>query len=143
MQTRHMLEVGVAPSVVGRLSRPELGAMEELIEKMGRSKNSAEFKEFDYEFHVVIFEHAGNRIIRDLGELVTRLFISSSVGHAPMTPLRRRDLTHKHRQIFEALVDRDAQALVHAINRHYAGKDLKELMVQFEKFELPRGEAES
>ena len=112
--------------------------MAELVDQMSSAKSSAAFKQLDYQFHLMLFEHMGNRLLRDLGELITRLFMNLSLPRLTMTPLRRRNLAHKHSQIYEALVDRDSQAMIHAINHHYGGKGLKELLGQFEKFAQAR-----
>lgn len=135
---RATLEVGAAPLIVGRVNHATLGEMAELVGQMRSVKSSAAFKQLDYQFHLMLFEHMGNRLLRDLGELITRLFMNSSLPRLPMTPLRRRDLAHNHSQIYEALVNRDSQAMIHAINRHYGGKDLKELLGQFEQFAQAR-----
>lgn len=137
---RATLEVGAAPLVVGRISHTDLGKMAELVDQMSSAKSIAAFKQIDYQFHLLLFEHMGNRLIRDLGELVTRLFMDSGLPRLTMTPLRRRDLAHKHGQIYEALVNRDSQAMIHVINHHYGGKDLKELLGQFEQFAQARSD---
>jgi len=105
---RVVLEREMAKAAAGRLTEDELAALAENLEQMDESYDDYEqFRSFDLAFHAVVMKASGNEVGLTIVRAIHR--------HGGITPLlaagSSRDVlaqtAREHREIYDALADRD------------------------------------
>lgn len=101
----------------GNLTRPTLSVAEGLYEQMEHATTSAEWRQYDEEFHTLLYESAQSprlvTMVTNLRQQVTRLFF---VKQQPVA--YRERFQRKHRQILDACIDGDKAAALRALEEH-------------------------
>lgn len=115
---RLLLESAAAAEAATRLTKDEIGRLEQLQERMerrSRSGDEARVLELNQEFHFAIYRAAGNELAVDMIETLwlmngpyLRLFADTR------TPLNRPDFSH-HTHLLAALAQRDGAAAAAAL----------------------------
>ncbi len=88
-------------------------------ENLARSKSVEPIKllEIDYQFHLLIAESSGNKwLVSFLEQLFDKMFLLRlrTTNHDPKV----LEIRQEHRQIYEAIAQRDAQAAKDVICKH-------------------------
>ncbi len=119
-QIRQFIEVGAVRSVAQSASAIKLaqihGALNACYEAIGELER---FKEADQAFHRSIVSVVENPIILTLHDMFVRTMLQQ---RAPMEDQRRHDMMvyEEHRQIYEAIVNGDAEQAVAIMDAHLA-----------------------
>ena len=104
-----------------------------IVTEMSEAADHTAFREIDYRFHAKIYEYAGNSLLRDFGEVILRLFRESTQPLRGWSPERLTGFVEIHEGIVTALSHRSADDLVRAINVHYGGQDLQQILRHLEE----------
>lgn len=137
---RAIIDVGLAPLLVGRITYSQSAELGDLVNEMGKATNTEDFREIDYSFHARIYAYAGNELLRDFGEVILRLFRESTQPVRQLTPERLTEFVEMHEGIVTAIAHRNAEDLVRAINIHYGGRDLQQILRHLEDIAKPQSE---
>ncbi len=113
---RLIVEMGIAPVVVERVTESDLSLLETFINHMAATSDLREQARWDYEFHYALIKVAGNAVIartyRVMSEPMKRLM---EVGKGARGTQASID---QHREIVTALRARDVNAYCDALSRH-------------------------
>jgi DNA-binding GntR family transcriptional regulator len=94
-----------------------LNKAEQLLENGFSPEKSAKMLEIDYQFHLAIVESSGNKWLIYLLDQVfdkMKLLRVQTTRHNP----RVLEIRHEHRQVYEAVAQRDAATAVQLIRNH-------------------------
>lgn len=121
MDARLMIEPSMLPLVVVNASKQDLMKIRDALEHSEAAETHAEFERWDARFHEAIAEATHNRLVMDVFTIVTaarNLTEWGELKRRTSTPERRKAREAEHRQIFEALMARDATAAQQAMTHH-------------------------
>jgi DNA-binding GntR family transcriptional regulator len=94
-----------------------LNKAEQLLESGFSQEKSAKMLEIDYQFHLAIVESSGNKWLIYLLDQVfdkMKLLRVQTTKHNP----RVLEIRHEHRQVYEAISERDSEIAVELIRNH-------------------------
>jgi DNA-binding GntR family transcriptional regulator len=120
LETRLLLESYLAGLAAKRISDGELAKLEHAFAEFGEAVSQDrldEYLELDLQFHLSIYQAAGNRLIANiLINLIdkVRWIRRASTG----SPVRIRDAFQEIRLVYQALRVRDEQGAAAAMHRH-------------------------
>lgn len=119
LEAREVLEVPAARLAAMRREGDHLKALREAIERETRTRGrGSRFREHR-NFHAIIVEAAGNRLLSMMTEPVFRVlqakFLSPDISDEFWTAV-----DHEHEEIYAAIENRDAEAAAAAMQRHLA-----------------------
>ena len=120
-EVRRLLEVGIIEDAVQTISDQQLARLQAIIDEMyARARRGQSILEEDREFHRVLFQHLGNRVLSKLLDVFWATFHKAAI----LTDVERdADPTHNYRNhaaILEAILARDVAQARAALNQHYA-----------------------
>ena len=120
MEVRRALESAAAAQAAVRGTEQQFEQLEGILEKMRRSmKQPRNFRDYDFEFHVLIARASGNPLLFDLLSMIRGQLsdVILAFGGVP----RGRDVACKHHAlILKALKARDEAAARSAMENHLA-----------------------
>jgi GntR family transcriptional repressor for pyruvate dehydrogenase complex len=115
---RSLIEIGIAPIVVARVTEAELGQLELLIKRMAATSDLGEQARWDFEFHLALVTLAGNSVLsrtyRIMGEPMRRLMELGKGSRGTAAAIEH------HNKIVDALVRRDLAAYTQTLTEHLA-----------------------
>jgi DNA-binding FadR family transcriptional regulator len=121
MQTRLLVEPGLARLVVAHATRSQLNFLQECLDR-GEAANSLEgFEEWDTRLHQAIAEASHNRLMISLYGAITAARDQIEWGELKrrsLTDERRVVLQRQHREIVAALKARDAERAEFLVREH-------------------------
>lgn len=121
-QLRRGLEAEMARLAAGRILPGQLARLETLAERMRTEPDPRRASQYDQEFHNLLCEASGNKLIRSLfGAMLTTVndFISTMYARIVADDEQAAALHEAHDLIVEALRLRDGDAAIHAIWTHF------------------------
>jgi GntR family transcriptional regulator, transcriptional repressor for pyruvate dehydrogenase complex len=122
-EARGKLEVGAAGLAAVRASGDDMAAMADEITSMFRSlDNPQTFLVHDIRFHRAVAHASGNRILASLVEMVSALFYELRRRTAEQGR-DRRPAAEQHRQIYQAIRDRDRPRAERLMGEHLLGAE--------------------
>ena len=121
MEFRLTFEPQVAELAVRRATDSDLRDMEVLLDRAEAAAGVAEFEFWDGAFHVAIVKAARNRVMTDVYgviNMVRNQALWGKMKERSLTPDRRHLYQTQHRQIAQALRDRDLVSARNAVRIH-------------------------
>jgi len=113
---RLLIEMGIAPVVVERVTNDDLARLDQLIERMAATSDLREQAQWDYEFHLALVGLAGNAVLartyRVMAEPMKRLMEIGKGAHGTQVTI------DQHRDIVAALRARDIDAYTQMLAKH-------------------------
>lgn len=73
-ELRLMLEIGMADLAVQNRTDEQLDALMDIVEKEEKSENANELKEYDIQFHTILYKMTGNKSLEYFQHLLHQLF---------------------------------------------------------------------
>lgn len=115
---RKMLESAIAPAVVQFATPQRIDELTELNRQMQAARSTPRQADaIDLEFHRMLFDTAGNRLVKLFAEIVALQFEDQL-----RPPFRDGDAVDfsaaEHRQMIDAIVAREAETLAEILSRH-------------------------
>ena len=121
-QLRRGLEAETARLAASRILPSQLAQLEALVEQMREEPDPLKASRYDQEFHRMLCEAAGNRLIRAMfSAMLTTVnaFISTMYTRIVSEEEPRRMLHDAHQEVVDALRERDEGAAIRAIWHHF------------------------
>ena len=121
-QMRRGLESETARLACARILPGQLARLEYLVDCMQREQNPDKASHYDQEFHSLLCEAAGNRLIKAMfGAMLSTVneFIATMYAHIVTDEAEGRALHDAHCMIVAALRAHDEDAAVQAIYQHF------------------------
>ncbi len=113
---RSLIEMGIAPAVVERVTSDELARLDMLIDRMAATSDLREQAQWDYEFHLELVGLAGNAVLarsyRVMAEPMKRLMEIGKGAHGTQVTI------DQHHDIVAALRNRDVEAYTQMLAKH-------------------------
>lgn len=121
-QLRRGLEAETARLAASRILPSQLAQLEALVQQMREEPDPLKASRYDQEFHRLLCEAAGNRLIRAMfSAMLTTVnaFISTMYTRIVSEEEPRRMLHDAHQEVVDALRERDEGAAIRAIWHHF------------------------
>ncbi len=120
-EAREALEVYIVPAVVSNITQEKVrqtrATFKKFAEEFKAPPNSRKFILVDAQFHLELAAYSGNevicRMLRDVFEKIYLKYRPEYLGTA-----RIKEIQVEHRQILQALLERDVEAVQSAIREH-------------------------
>lgn len=116
-QMRHFIETGAAREAAVRADNIQLTKLRDLLERNYESIGTPDFARTDIALHRALVSVIGNPVILTLHDL----FVSAMISQRPPTddPARYDRIAYEeHREIYQAILDRDVIAATDVMDRH-------------------------
>lgn len=107
VEYRRLLEPEATACAAGKMRRPQLNAMAEILEKTAHAADDAEFMRWDTAFHLAVAEATANQFLIEGLERI-RLELNPALQLLPDTPVWHDHSVKEHQAIFDALKAKDA-----------------------------------
>ncbi len=120
-EIRVVLEPSMAELVVARATRAEIERARECYENTLKSATMEEYEHWDAELHAVIISAARNTLLVRIYEVINEIRRRPEwheIKRRSLTDERRKVYDSHHKQIVDALTQRDAVALRRALREH-------------------------
>lgn len=121
-EVRRCIEIPAARLSAERRTDRDVGEMAAILARMEDADNPARRNQLDASFHIAIARSSGNPLIVKLVEDLRRVLEEHSLA-AARAPYRRRAAAEEHRVVYDAIVDRDADAAAAAMEAHLAAAE--------------------
>ena len=122
IEARIGVERQMARLAVLHANRRDLNQMQTILERMEACENDKdEFTHWDTEFHLLLAFSSANPLIVHLYEQINEVRSHAqwrAMKNIILSPAQINHYNQHHRQIFEAVSNRDSVAVVEAINAH-------------------------
>jgi GntR family transcriptional repressor for pyruvate dehydrogenase complex len=121
-QLRRALDGETARLAAGRILPKQAARMKELVQKMREESDVETGAGYDQEFHSLLCEAAGNRLIKSFfGALYVTVneFIRTMYARIAADDVQEEALMESHAQLAAALCRHDQDAAVRAVQAHY------------------------
>ncbi len=118
VEVRELLEPEIAALAAERATEKHIEALRQAISRMDASLDDAQaFIEADSDFHITLAEAAGNELLSLMLDTIVDLLheLRLRIFHVPGGPQRGQ---YYHRQILEAILDRDPQRARRCMRAH-------------------------
>jgi GntR family transcriptional regulator, transcriptional repressor for pyruvate dehydrogenase complex len=113
---RSLIEMGIAPAVVERVTNEDLSRLDMLIDRMAATSDLSEQAQWDYAFHLALVSLAGNAVLartyRVMAEPMKRLMELGKGSHGTQVAI------DQHRDIVAALRARNIDAYTQMLAKH-------------------------
>lgn len=118
-EARRVIEIGMVPVVVDRITEDELGQCRAILEKMKSTSPArvGDFLEYDQQFHRVLALAAKNMILAEVLKLTHRILEEERRG-ARLTSEDLQKSVQFHERILSAVEARDKKRAAEAVERH-------------------------
>lgn len=117
-EARLYLELSIMPLVVKRITPEQAGQLKENIGQMEKCISSPEKADLlDREFHVKLFEIAGNRILKIFSNVLNLLFRRQYRGKF-LNPKAKQDSIMEHMALIDAIMAEDVAGASGIIRKH-------------------------
>ncbi|MEI2418331.1 FCD domain-containing protein [Orrella sp. JC864] len=123
MAARLALEPAIAAMVAQHATQADFDRMEHCCEQAENAGSFEAFEHWDTQLHETIAQATHNTFVAQVFALMSAARASASWGalkRKSLTPARRQAYQREHRELVEALKDRDAARAAHAARRHLA-----------------------
>ncbi len=118
-EARVLVERGILPLAVRRITPSGLAKVEETIEQMLALQDQPEKADrYDRDFHLLLFQACGNHVLEAFSGVLSTLFQSASYRSKYWTRERTLRIVQEHRLILEAIRQGDTLAAVAALDVH-------------------------
>jgi DNA-binding FadR family transcriptional regulator len=121
-EVRRCIEIPAARLSAERRTSRDVGEMAAILARMEDAENPARRNQLDASFHIAIARSSGNPLIVKLVEDLRSVLEEHSLAVA-RAPYRRRAAAEEHRAVYDAIVDRDAEAAAAAMEAHLAAAE--------------------
>jgi GntR family transcriptional repressor for pyruvate dehydrogenase complex len=119
---RRILEAAAASIAAGFLTEQELDALDRLLGEVGEDSTVEDLVEHDMRFHRAIAESSHNAHLVSLLDSLASKTVPARIWRGPTrADSGTRTLLHEHREIYQALRDRDASLASALMAAHIAG----------------------
>jgi DNA-binding FadR family transcriptional regulator len=110
-QLRYALEVGAIELAIRAATNEQIDrlgrVLRQLEEAVREDLNSPQAMERDVQFHSLILEMTGSRLIAGMQQVLVQFF--QATPRSPATPASTERICWEHRELFEAIRDRDVE----------------------------------
>lgn len=118
---RQALEVGLMPQVIGTIDEQAIGRLRERLAVLEANAGSGEAGDLaDRDFHDEMYAALGNALIGQLIHVFWDVY-DGLTDQLPPVAHDRESIVQVHRDIFDAIVNRDVAAAAAAMTRHFSG----------------------
>ena len=118
VEIRRLLEVYAIRNVVETIDEVGVARLRAVVDRMGeKAQRGADFVEEDIEFHRILAQIAGKRVLSFILNGFWELQMRTRSGVADPERLRLR--YEEHRRIFDAVAARDLEGAVTAMEQHF------------------------
>jgi DNA-binding FadR family transcriptional regulator len=126
---RKIIEPAAAAMAAQRCRKPDLREIESMLERAEAAADDAEFMRWDTAFHLAVASASRNHFLVEGVEKV-RLDLSSVLSLLPDTDVWHGISNREHREIFDALQDKDPERAAESMRQHaaYADKSVRTLL---------------
>jgi DNA-binding FadR family transcriptional regulator len=121
-EVRRCIEIPAARLSAARRTDRDIGEIAAIMARMDDADNPARRNQLDASFHIAIARSSGNPLIVKLVEDLRSVLEEHSLAVA-RAPYRRRAASEEHRAVYDAIVDRDADAAAAAMEAHLAAAE--------------------
>lgn len=125
VEVREALEIGLIRSVIPVMTDEHLALVTRAYEDMAANVESGTWKaEYDQRFHAAIFASLGNELLSRLLDVFWQVYNNIAGVLDRVAPLNRgqtTELLDAHRNLYEAVVARDADAAAALMEEHFVG----------------------
>lgn len=125
LHLREVLDLGASNQIVGAVAEEQLAVLSATLEQWAEAAAAGEYPaELDRRFHAQLYGELDNPLLQKLSNLFWDAFqhVSNNATIPDLPDMRDPGQTLElHRDIYEALADRDADRLRSAISAHYPG----------------------
>jgi DNA-binding FadR family transcriptional regulator len=121
-EVRRCIEIPAARLSAERRTSRDVGEMAAILARMEDAENPARRNQLDASFHIAIARSSGNPLIVKLVEDLRSVLEEHSLAVA-RAPYRRRAAAEEHRAVYDAIVDRDAEAAAAAMEGRLAAAE--------------------
>ena len=121
LEIRQVLETGMMQRVIGQITQDHIDRLRDILQRMGhRAENEEPFPEEDREFHQCLIESVGNQTLSKLLDIFWKTYHRASrLDELEDPPPLKTYLDHV--AIVDAVVARDVEAAITALETHYTG----------------------
>lgn len=121
-EVRRCIEIPAARLSAERRTDRDIGEIAGILARMEEADDPARRNQLDASFHIAIARSSGNPLIVKLVEELRSVLEEHSLA-AARAPYRRRAAAAEHRVLYDAIVDRDAEAAAAAMEMHLAAAE--------------------
>lgn len=116
---RKMVEPAVTKSIVGEISSKELEKLNAIVDKMESmvAKDADRLIQYDSQFHMMLLSNFGNRYLLTVMENVRGLLAILGLRSVGISG-RGREVVEEHRNIMEAIANKDGEGAESAMLKH-------------------------
>lgn len=122
---KEALEIGLIRSVIPVMTDEHLALVKRAYEDMAANVESGTWKaEYDQRFHAAIFAPLGNELLSRLLDVFWQVYNNIAGVLDRVAPLNRgqtTELLDAHRNLYEAVAARDADAAAALMEEHFVG----------------------
>lgn len=121
IEARRLIEVGVLPMAIDKVTDEELKHMGQLLEEMdilAEEENVKEYRKKDLQFHSLIAQAAHNRFIFHLFIAISEPLDQFLKGSFKAIPSMLKKSQKGHRGILKALCARDRKSAISQMDKH-------------------------
>jgi DNA-binding FadR family transcriptional regulator len=117
LRYRRVVEEGVARLACLQATRADVRKLNLLRERMSTAASDLEFHRLDTEFHVLLGQASGSRLLRE-GTERARLKLNDAILVLPESDVWHERSNREHERIMRAVAARDQRAAVRAMRQH-------------------------
>lgn len=114
---REALEHLVVEQVIEKITQEDIDKLYLVVEEFERAEGVSEIARKSQQFDDLIYQLAGNRILKNLLEML-RGVISRDRKYSAGSPERKHEIWEEHRAIVDALAKRDVEEAKRAVSNH-------------------------
>lgn len=114
---REALEHLAVEQVIEKITQEEIDKLYLMVEEFERAEGVSEIARESQQFDDLIYQLAGNRILKNLLEMLKGV-ISRDRKYSAGSPERRHEICEEHRAIVDALAKRDVEEAKRAVSNH-------------------------
>ena len=119
---RYVLEIGAIDLAVENVTEKQISKMKKIAKQMAEMKNLGENKRtnlLEEEFHTLILQSSGSRLLARLHIVVSSYFSKASTQIANYDPINDKSIA-EHKQIADAFERKDVDAIRALLQEHLA-----------------------
>ncbi|MEI8247047.1 MAG: FadR/GntR family transcriptional regulator [Lentisphaerota bacterium] len=123
LELRRSLEIEAASLAAQRITGEEAAALSSMIEELVKTDDEARCIELDKQFHLMIAEFSGNKLLSGFLRAISRIFeqaVRDGRKYILTSFSNNQTLMRLHQELCDAIVNRQVEAAAVAVRHHFA-----------------------
>jgi DNA-binding FadR family transcriptional regulator len=122
LDVRHLIELGMAPKVIAARTAEQIDQVGRILAEMRTAAERGEYSHvLDEQFHRVLHGNTNNAFLLRMLDIFWEIYREAHARVVLLRPPSPMTTYQRHQNIFQALVDGDAEAMTAAMMRHRVG----------------------